>query len=468
MKAEKIARVLPSFRGVKEIIKEEQSTKDIMNELLKAHSLFSKDYNLLIDYFNISNPVQLANQVFNFCKKNIKYKIEGDIQSTRSPAGMLYLANGDCKHYAGFVAGVLDAARRITKKNYEIIYRFVSYELFETVPAHVFIVMRYEGKEYWIDPVLQTFDQRHPKPTFTIDKIIPMPLVRISGTRKNVNRRVGFTINPNIITQATTAVNSYQAKAGSLSSTLNLAVSNIPFVGLAQGLLTGFFGQGGISDWLSPSGILNELKYIFTGRAFRGGQYWLGEKFRYYILGEDIHTKDADVVGDEAVKTAITVFSVGLGVPIEDYQDILNLRAGRDAYISRYVSLGANILDINAGAVDRAVQLLRQYFPGEREGNTNTKGVVPQKWNPNDFNKIPFVVPIPDFTKPYSQMWLGTYTGLIPDGEVKEGIVIAGNLKTATTNLPAATGTGKIDTKTWLIIGAVALGAGYFLLRKKR
>jgi len=243
-----------------------------------------------------------------------------------------------------------------------------------------------------------------------------------------------------------------------------VAVANIPFVGLAQGLVSKFFGPGGISDWLTPSGILNELQAALFGRLYRGGQYWLGEKFRYYVLGENIHTRDADIVTDQAVGTAITVFSVGFGVPVEDYQDIINLGKSAQDYINRYVQLGADPKLINGEAVARAVQLRKTYFPTETEGNFSSTGVAPRKWDLNNFNKIPYAVPIPNFTAPYSAMWSGTYTGLIPDGEVKNGIVLKGTGAAAAENLPGA----PMKMQTMLLIAAAVAAVGYFVIRKRR
>ena len=452
---------LPAFRGIKQVITKDQSTQDIMNEVFRAHFVFKKDYDLLLDYFSAVDPVKLAQQVFTFCKDNIKYKIETEnLQSTRSPAGILYLRNGDCKHFSGFVAGILDAARRMYKQKFQLYYRFASYDLLDDMPAHVFVILKVDGKEYWIDPVLKHFNTRTPYPTFFTDKKIPMALVRLSGLTQPQDFPPNFIpqkINRRAI-QGTQPVNLYSKVAEQLGTQLNVITANIPFVALAQGLVTKFFGQGGISDWLTPSGILNELQGALFGRMYRGGQYWLGEKFKYYVLGIDIHTRDADVVTNEAVGTAITTFSVGFGVPIDDYQDILNLQKGADTYLQRYELLGVNRADVNADAVARAVRLKQMYFPTEAEGNFKPTGVAPQKWDLNNFNKISYAAPIPDFTKPYPEMWKNTYSGKIPQGEVKNGIVIAGQ---------AAGAAGSFPLSTALIIGAVVVG-GYFLLRKKR
>jgi len=466
---------LPAFRGVKTIISKDQSTADIMQEVYNAHFAFKQDYDKLADYFTAHSPVIIAKKLFTFCKNNIAYKIESEnLQTTRSPAGILYLKNGDCKHYAGFIAGVLDAVRRYTNEKFKIAYRFASYDAFDLVPAHVFVVLFYNGNEYWIDPVLENFNQRTPQPSFIKDKIIPMALVRLAGLGNTQNLPAKRNISgpyDAVVTQITETFNPqtpYDKAAAVVGQAANAAVSLVPFASIAQGLLSNFFGgQGGLADWLSPAGIINEVKAIIFGRLFRGGQYWLGEKFKYYVMGENIHTRDADIVGDTTVSTAITTFSIGFGVPIDDYQDILNLQKGANAYIARYVQLGQTASKIPIAAVNRAVLLKQQYFPTEYENNWTATGVAPKKWNMADFNKIPFAVPIPDFTKPYAQQWDYTYTGKIPLGEVVNGVVIAGALAAAAAPInPAATASK--NNMLLIVGGAAALAAGYFLLKKKR
>lgn len=460
---------LPKYQGKVATITNRQSTEDIIEEVVNAHNHFSKDYNYLVDYFNISDPELLAAKLFNFCKQHIRYVVEDtNLQTTRSPATILKFGKtigGDCKHYAAMVAGIIDALNR-HGENFNWVYRFASYDPDDKTPTHVFIVLKDNGNEFWIDPVLDYFNSRDPEPTFYIDKKPKkMALKRLSGTNA-LYYRPGIGVSPPGTTNTTnpTLLNTYDQAANKLALD-GLITSSIPFYSVAKGLIENFFGKGGISDWLSPTGILNELKFALFGRMYRGGQYWLGEKFKYYVLGEDIHTRDADVVTDQAVATAITVFSTGFGVPIEDYQDILNLAAGRDAYINRYVQLGANRNDINIQAVDRAVQLKRLYFPFMEV----TKGVVPQKWDVNNFNQIKLVAPIPDFTAPYANMWQRTYTGAIPDGNVVNGVVVAGKLAGASSDLqqPGMTAFTNMSATTWLIIGAVAVG-GYMLLKKGR
>jgi hypothetical protein len=244
---------IPQFKGIKKVIKQDQTTDDIMNEVYKAHFIFAPDYNTMVEYFSAMDPVSLAKQVFKFCKDNVAYRIESEnFQTTRSPAGILYLKNGDCKHYAGMSAGIMDAIRRSNPAmKFELLYRFASYELLDSVPAHVFVVMKYKGQEYWIDPVLKTFNQRKPYPTFHTDKIIPMSLVRLSGLTQGhqypANWKQGTLGNPLLAVSTSMAynspVNTYDAKAALIKQATGLATSAIPFASLAQGLIPCRFDQ---------------------------------------------------------------------------------------------------------------------------------------------------------------------------------------------------------------------------------
>jgi hypothetical protein len=358
-------------------------------------------------------------------------------------------------------AGILDALRRCYGYDYKLFYRFGSYELFEMMPAHVFVVLVDQGREYWIDPVLSKFNQRSPAPIYFIDKKIPMSLVRLSGLSPADQMPKNYQSMGAARVGAGAGSSLYDAAAQKVGAALNKVVSNIPFVGLAQGILSSFFGPGGLSDWLSVNGILNEVKSALFGRKYTKGQYTMGERFRYYILGENIHTSDADVVTDEAVGTAMTTFSVGFGIPITTNEDLEALEQSADAYISRYVNYGGiSANEINREAVNRAVLLKKTYFPGPASGNYAAAGPAPKKWNPADFNKIGYVIPIPDFTKTtIAEMWRSVYTGKIPGGDVKDGVVIAGDM---TNTVP---GGGPI--KQGLTIGQwIGLGVGGFILYK--
>lgn len=180
MSKSKMLKVLPAFKGETLVIEDSQSVADIRNELVNAHKLFAADYDILVENVNLPRR-EIFQYLFDFCKKNIRYEVESeDVQSVRSPSGILSMGYGDCKHYASFIAGVLSALNRVGY-NFDWVYRFATYK--DANSAHVFVVVfDNDGNEIWIDPVLSHLDQRYPAPShFTDKKIKDMSLVRMSG-----------------------------------------------------------------------------------------------------------------------------------------------------------------------------------------------------------------------------------------------------------------------------------------------
>jgi len=156
---------LPPFSNRRVDIVKKQTVYDIMREVLTAHKIFAQDYDQIAAEFWRGSVYNTAQYLFNFCKKNIPYKIETENnQTTKSPAAILTLGTGDCKHYAGFIGGVLDALRRQGMR-IDWHYRFAAYNGNGRVPEHVFIVVKNKGAEIWIDPVLKTFNERL-RPTY--------------------------------------------------------------------------------------------------------------------------------------------------------------------------------------------------------------------------------------------------------------------------------------------------------------
>lgn len=171
----------------------EQTTPQIIRRVIEAHQEGLTDYKEWALRFNSISPVESARRVFQFCKAHIKYKVERDTQSTRSLAAILRMAEGDCKHYSQLIAGVMATLAALNNWDCKLYFRFASYD-HSTTPKHVFVVLKFRGAEYWIDPVLNTFNQRYPAPTyFTDKKISVMPLVHISGVEAQQNENL-FTV----------------------------------------------------------------------------------------------------------------------------------------------------------------------------------------------------------------------------------------------------------------------------------
>jgi hypothetical protein len=174
---------LPAFGNNSILIERSQTVHDIIKEVLESHAIFASDYDKIASDFNYGSTFDICKNLWYFCKKYIRYRIEPEArQTTKSPAAILALGDsigGDCKHYAGFIAGVLDALNR-QGRQIDWFYRFASYDMFNKEPQHVFVVVNDKGREIWIDPVLNSFNEKYQYYHVPIDKKVSM-LNRISG-----------------------------------------------------------------------------------------------------------------------------------------------------------------------------------------------------------------------------------------------------------------------------------------------
>jgi hypothetical protein len=171
---------LSGFSGSRVTIKRNQDVYDIIGAMLEAHKIHAAEYDKIASYFWAGSDEQTARNLFNFLKKNVRYKIETDQeQRVMSPAAILTLKANDCKNYALFINGVLDALKRQGKIKGRILYRFASYKLLDEAPHHVFSVLQIGNDEYWIDPVLKIFNER--KIYFHKIDREPMALYSVSG-----------------------------------------------------------------------------------------------------------------------------------------------------------------------------------------------------------------------------------------------------------------------------------------------
>jgi hypothetical protein len=182
---------LKTFGGNSKMLVRDQQVPDIISAMLSAHKLYASEYDKISKDFYSGDGVQTAKKLFEFLKKNVRYKIESDKnQRIMSPSAILSLGKNDCKNYALFIMGVLDSLKRKGLINNKIYYRFASYKLLDEIPHHVFAVIQdQDGNEYFIDPVLSKFDERK---TYyhKIDKEPNMPLYSVSGI--NNNNQVGL------------------------------------------------------------------------------------------------------------------------------------------------------------------------------------------------------------------------------------------------------------------------------------
>lgn len=165
---------------VTQLILADQDAYDIIQRMLLKHKNCACDYSKIAGEFEGKDVYEVAEKLFNFCKSNIQYREEKiSKQYVSSPQTILSRGYCDCKGYALFCGGVLDALNR-QGWNIKWVYRFASDDVENEIPGHVFIVISDGGYEIWLDPVLNYFNQDHYYPHYQ-DKKISVPRRAIAG-----------------------------------------------------------------------------------------------------------------------------------------------------------------------------------------------------------------------------------------------------------------------------------------------
>jgi hypothetical protein len=148
------------FREV--MLVDNQDTYDIIEAILNKHELCQTDYDKFAFLFDGGTVPEICERLYNFCRINLRYVVEKTKrQYTSKPATILTRGYSDCKCYALFCGGVLDALKRQGKK-ISWSFRFASYNILKKSPQHVFVVVKYHGDEIYIDPVFLKFNYRKP------------------------------------------------------------------------------------------------------------------------------------------------------------------------------------------------------------------------------------------------------------------------------------------------------------------
>jgi len=301
---------LKSFGGNSKMIVRDQQVPDIISAMLSAHKMYASEYDKISKDFYSGDGVQTAKKLFEFLKKNVSYKIESDRnQRIMSPSAILSLGKNDCKNYALFIMGVLDSLKRKGLINNKIYYRFASYRLLDEIPHHVFAVIQdNSGNEYFIDPVLSTFNERK---TYyhKIDKEPVMPLYSVSGIgnqvglfgskKKKAAAAAASTAAP--VAQAAPAAKPKEKKKIVLKIALApargsfLLLVGLNFMGLATKLKNAFTNKADETQnwWKNLGGNPNEL----LRKTEQGAK-------KKRILGADVEFASEGQIGVVATGTA--------------------------------------------------------------------------------------------------------------------------------------------------------------------
>jgi len=149
---------LTPFNNSAKMLVPDQQVSDIITGMLNAHTKYAPEYQKIAQSFAGRDVKSTARNIYDFLKNNVNYVIEpDDKQMLKSPSAILYTGKttgSDCKNYALFTAGILDALNRA---GFPIkwTFRFASYRMFDKMPHHTFVVINPDtNKEIWIDPVL--------------------------------------------------------------------------------------------------------------------------------------------------------------------------------------------------------------------------------------------------------------------------------------------------------------------------
>ena len=253
---------LKPFGGNSKMLVRDQQVPDIISAMLSAHKMYASEYDKISQDFYTGDGVQTAKKLFDFLKKNVRYKIESDKkQRIMSPSAILSLGNfgADCKTYALFIMGVLDSLKRKGLINNKIYFRFASYRLLDEIPHHVFAVIQDQnGNEYFIDPVLSSFNERK---TYyhKIDKEPSMPLYSVSGIGAAKKKTAAKAIAPAAKPKEKKKIVLKIALAPARGSFLLLVGLN--FMGLATKLKNAFANKADDTQnwWKNLGGNPNEL-----------------------------------------------------------------------------------------------------------------------------------------------------------------------------------------------------------------
>lgn len=174
MTANSILGILTPYQNKVTKLVNDQSTGDIISAITTAHEQYKPEYKKISYLFKGGNSKQTGKKIFDFLKRNVKYKIEsGEAQTVKSPSAILAQGHGDCKHYSLFAGGVLGSL------GVPFAYRFASYKTFSREPGHVFTVINPgTDNEIWVDPVLPEFNYHKP---YTYAKDKKMAVYSIAG-----------------------------------------------------------------------------------------------------------------------------------------------------------------------------------------------------------------------------------------------------------------------------------------------
>src|SRR6202522_1238150 len=393
------------------LLVEQQDTTDIMRALKKWHAECRDDYDRIVNSpeFDQDNIEDLSFAIWQFLRPGggggLKYEEEGiDEQWVRCPHDILKSGHSDCKCYALFTAGILDAKKR-QGWNIDWVFRFTPTIFYKTAIGHVFVVVNPKTDNIWIDPVLSSFDEHN------------FYLVKVD---ESVNPTVGATIGGlTLLPQRGRKIDREMGRVGNAENTLLAAVKEysdgldnaitvsrstglinvitqgvlmtasllIPGIGAALAVLklvgaaaNSVFGVGSkaailINDFTSNplTAPVTIVESLFNGRTYNTDQYYAAMYYQFYVLGKNV--TNINQIADSDVMPALKYFIDRSNVFISGQEHLRALGQNAQTYTALFGVNGDTTTDMSR--VNPAVAMAQQYwiFNGVRGSWANTVGV---------------------------------------------------------------------------------------------
>jgi hypothetical protein len=377
------------------ILVKDQDVDDIISGIVKKHKECTSYYDRIYGAFNIPGSWwDVGQRLWEFCKNEIEYRIESvKWQWVSSPQSILKNGHCDCKGYALFIAGMLDAMKR-AGEDIDWCYRFASYQILNSTPGHVFVVINpgQGSDEIWIDPVLDSYDLKFPRPVWKTDEYVttsrPKAMVGfIPGTAPLFGTKLRTIGLSNSEQSLLDSINEYVEGVNNgiqtavASQTINtictvvlatasvyipviaavwaavklgsLAVNDVFGSGSEAGMLMADIAENPI---LAPGLMLNTL---IDGRTYESDQYRAAQFYQWYVKSNSKDnalnkTPDSDVV------EALQWFCDRLGVFISGAEHIQALATSPGAYLALYSVNNYTTQDQNR--VNAAYNVASKYF----------------------------------------------------------------------------------------------------------
>jgi hypothetical protein len=183
-----VYKLLPPAKNNRVLTKRNQSTRDIINQVLTQHPENVKQAKKIAHLFDTGEAYGTCQNIWNFLKYQVPYKVEpSSEQTTKTLSRIIHDAKyntgkNDCKHYSGFTGAILDAL------GYNFIYRFAGYSNYINMPTHVYVVCNNGKNKIFVDAVISGFDVEKPY-KLKIDKKInnkKMSLYQLSGVENEI------------------------------------------------------------------------------------------------------------------------------------------------------------------------------------------------------------------------------------------------------------------------------------------